>query len=272
MPTITYVRRANAPPGTCTVYEEIMRTYGLDEPRGIYLLMGHTPDHLAASWPRSRYCYGRDSALTMKQKHLLTLAISAVNNCEYCVRSHTVRLRQLNASDEELIELLAVVNASTGCDRLAEGVRLGDDPTLTAPPRAVSGWKGSVAGLLASALGQRAADDLLAVLARSELHADVVLLPMIRSFGDDGRLGRRFKHMVGLCVSACNGSDYFVDVHTNRLREFGVADDTLTELVFLVDVVAGYNRYVQGLQVDPREGEKPWGAHAQANKSPSCCT
>jgi len=107
MPTISYVPRSSAAAATRAVYEEIMRTYGLDEPRGIYLLMGHTPAHLAGSWPRSRHCYGRDSALTMKQKHLLTLAISAANNCEYCVRSHTVRLRQLRATDTELVELLA---------------------------------------------------------------------------------------------------------------------------------------------------------------------
>ncbi len=266
MPTISYVARTDAPADTRAVYEEIMRTYGLDEPRGIYRLMGHTPDYLAGSWPRSRYCYGRDSLFTMKQKHLLTLAISATNNCEYCVRSHTVRLRQLRTSDEELVELLAVVHTSNGCARLAEGIRLGDDATIVATeaPNGIH-CDASVADELASALGTRARDDLLSVLERNAFYADGIVHPLVRCFAADGQLGRRFKHMVGLCVSACNGSDYFVDVHTGRLRDFGVADRELAELVFLVDVVSGYNRYVQGLQVDPREGEKPWGAHAEAN-------
>ena len=33
-----------------------MRTYGLDEAWGIHLLMGHTPEHLATSWERSKLC------------------------------------------------------------------------------------------------------------------------------------------------------------------------------------------------------------------------
>jgi AhpD family alkylhydroperoxidase len=271
MPTISYVLRAAADAGTRAVYEEIMRTYGLDEPRGIYLLMGHTPTHLAGSWPRSRHCYGRDSSLTMKEKHLLTLAISAANNCEYCVRSHTVRLRQLETSDRELVELLAVVHSAVGCARLAEGVRLGDDPTIPASTTRVEPRASDVRRRLATTLGQRAADDLLAVLAPGESLAETVVGPIIRCFGEDGELGRRFKHMVGLCVSACNGSDYFVDVHTRCLRDLAVTDSVLVEVVFLVDVVCGYNRYVQGLQVNPREGEKPWGAHAEANAAPSCC-
>ena len=39
------------------------------------------------------------------------------------------------------------------------------------------------------------------------------------TFAESGALGVRLKHMIGLCIAACNGSDYFVDVHLRRLRE-----------------------------------------------------
>ena len=121
MPTISCVHRSEADEATRKVYEDIIRTYGLEEPREIYLLMGHTPEYLAASWSRSHYIYGMDTKFTVKEKHALTLAISATNNCEYCVRSHTTRLRQLGLTDEALVELLMTVDAVNGYDKFAEG-------------------------------------------------------------------------------------------------------------------------------------------------------
>ena len=92
--------------------------------------MGHTPEYLAASWTRSRYLYGMDTKFTVKEKHALTLAISATNNCEYCVRSHTTRLRQLGLTNEALAELLMTVDTTNGYDKFAEGTRAGDDTTI----------------------------------------------------------------------------------------------------------------------------------------------
>jgi AhpD family alkylhydroperoxidase len=91
MATIPYKRVDEAEGLTREIYENIMRTYGSDAPHGIYQLMGHTPEFLAASWPRSRHLYGNDSNFSLRDKHILTLGISAINNCEYCVRIHTDR-------------------------------------------------------------------------------------------------------------------------------------------------------------------------------------
>jgi AhpD family alkylhydroperoxidase len=229
--------------------------------------MGHTPEHLAASWPRSRYCYGQKSSLTLAEKHLLTLAISATNNCEYCVRSHTVRLRQLGTTEAELVELLELVHAANGWSKLAEGVRLGDDATI--PP--VPGGKADAGDTrsgneLAAAFGASAAGEIARILAHSRPQLEV-LSRAVGCLARDGKLGVGFKQRVALSIAACNGSDYFVDVHTRQLRERGMSDAQLAELIFIIDVVCGYNRYVQGLQVDPREGLKPWGRHAEANRN-----
>ena len=105
MPTISYMHQNEADAVTKEVYEDIKKTYGFEEPRGIYMLMGHTPQHLAASWSRSRFLYGEDSEFTRTEKHALTLAISATNNCEYCVRSHTTILRQKGLVNEDLARI-----------------------------------------------------------------------------------------------------------------------------------------------------------------------
>ena len=272
MPTITYMRRSEATAAAREVYEDIMRTYGLDEPRGIYLLMGHTPAYLAASWKRSRFLYGRDTKFTVKEKHILTLGISATNNCEYCVRSHTVRLRQLGMTDAELAELLMVVDVVNGYDKLAEGTRAGDDPTIPYMSDDEADEKAQeVYGEIKAAYGNREPDEIYRIMGHNPAYLKASWERTRLCFQEDGRLGLKLKHVVALCVAATNSNDYFTNIHLGQLRELGLTDEELVEILFVIDLVCGYNRYVQGLQVDPREGEKPWGAHAEANKAPSCC-
>ena len=57
-----------------------------------------------------------EGALSTKTKELLALAISIVRDCEDCITYHLIRLRELEASREELYELFAltlVVGGST---------------------------------------------------------------------------------------------------------------------------------------------------------------
>ena len=271
MPTISYKLRSEADDVARAVYEDIMRTYGLDEPRGIYLLMGHTPDHLAPSWERSRSIYGMDSAFTVKVKHILTLAISATNNCEYCCRSHTTRLRQLGATDADLIEAMMVVDTTNGESKFAEGTRTGDDPVLPPPnPKALS----PEARCAVAEMRETPAADtaMYGLMAYDSGYLAASWRRRRACFGDDGRLGLKLKHMIAYVVAATSGSDHAIATYAKRLRELDLTAVEMAELVFIVDVVCGYNRYVQGLQVDPLEGQrKPWGKHAQANKAASCC-
>ena len=270
MPTISYRRHAEADEATQRVYEDIMRTYGLDEPRGIYLLMGHTPTHLAGSWPRSRYIYGRDTNFSVKEKHIFTLAISATNNCEYCCRSHTTRLRQFAMSDAEILEVLMVVDVTNGESKFAEGTRFGNNPVL--PPMKDSRKTGHAGDSL-----DRDADHLGGTGTFYELMAykpDYQSASWSRRrmcFEEDGHLGVRLKHIIAFTVAATTGADHLIREHTARLRELEISPEAVAELLFIIDVVCGYNRYVQGVQVDPLEGQrKPWGRHADANKAVSC--
>ncbi|MSO94146.1 MAG: hypothetical protein EXQ86_12205 [Rhodospirillales bacterium] len=270
MPTISYKMTADADAVARRVYETIRRTYGLDEPRGIYLLMGHTPDHLAPSWERSRSIYGKDSAFTVKIKHLLTLGISATNNCEYCCRSHTTRLRQLGATDADLLEALMVVDTTNGESKFAEGTRVGENPVLPPPDAEILSPE---ARRIVAEIEQVATSGaaLYRLMAYDPGYLSASWKRRRACFGEEGHLGLRLKHMIAYTVAAAAGSDYVIEAHSRRLRELGLTAVEMAELLFIVDVVCGYNRYVQGVQVDPLEGQrKPWGQHAQANKAPSC--
>src|SRR5215468_10403365 len=123
MATIEYVQGDRANQTVQEVYADICRTYGCKEPHKVYQLMGHVPEYLKASWERSKLCFKDEGKLGIKLKHIVTLAVSAVNNCDYCVKIHTVRLKQLGMTDEEIVELMMVVDLATGYNRFVQGLK-----------------------------------------------------------------------------------------------------------------------------------------------------
>ena len=268
MSTIRNVPVGEAEGLTKDVYEDIMRTYGIREPYGLYMLMGHTPEFLAASWLRSHYLYGNDSKYSLKDKHILTLGMSAVNNCEYCVRIHTDRLWQLGMTKEELIELMMVVDVVNGYDTFAEGTRAGDDPTtpyLTDDDADAAAKE--VYEDIKKAYGNREPEVIYRLMG---YHPEYLKWSWERSklcFEEEGKLGLKLKHIIAFCVAATNSNDHFVKAYTKRLKELDLTDEDLVELLLVIDLTCGYNRYVQGLQAQIEK--KPFGAGAEANKAAS---
>lgn len=266
MSTIPYLRVDEAKGLAKDVYEDIMRTYGCAEPHGIYQLMGHTPEFLAASWQRSRFLFGTQTNFSIKEKHILTLGISATNNCEYCVRIHTSRLQGLGMSAEDLIELMMVVDSVNGASKFAEGTRAGDNETI-APQSAENADARADAVLrdIKRAYGNREPDASFRLMAYLPDYLRANWERVRLCFQEDGRLGLKMKHLLAFCVAATAGNDHYIKSHGARLKELGVTDDELAEVLLVVDLTCGYNRYVQGLQA--QQEHKPFGAGAEADKT-----
>lgn len=66
-----------------------------------------------------------------------------------------------------------------------------------------------------------------------------------------GALDRRTKEIVALAVSATNGCDYCVNAHAAALKKLGVDDAGLVELMAVVDLFNGLNRFLDGLRLEP---------------------
>jgi AhpD family alkylhydroperoxidase len=123
MATIDYVKDGEAEGLVKEVYDDIKKTYGCREPHKVYQLLAHVPEFLAASWERSKLCFKDEGKLGIKLKHIITLAVSTVNNCDYCVNIHTIRLKQLGMTEEELVELMMVVDLVQGYNRFVHGLQ-----------------------------------------------------------------------------------------------------------------------------------------------------
>lgn len=116
------------------VYEDIMATKGIDWIPNFWKVLATHPPMLESVWEsiKSAMGPGRIDPLT---KEMIALAVSATNNCAYCLESHTAAARKLGMDDDLFGELMAVVGAFNRTNALASGYRVPPDERLTKAAR-----------------------------------------------------------------------------------------------------------------------------------------
>lgn len=72
----------------------------------------------------------------------------------------------------------------------------------------------------------------------------------------EGKLDRLTKEIIAVAVSAVNGCQYCLWVHTAAVKKLGLDDEAILELIAVVDLFSGLNKLVDGLSIEP--DEKPW--------------
>lgn len=73
---------------------------------------------------------------------------------------------------------------------------------------------------------------------------------------DPGKLDSLTKDIIALTVSVMSGCDYCISVYTAAVRNLGLDDEAILEIMTVVDLFSGLNRFNISLQVEP--DEKPW--------------
>lgn len=123
MATIKLVEEQDAKEKVEKIYADIKKHFGMDFVPNIFKSMAHHPAYLEASWTRVKVIMG-PGKLDRKTKEIIAVAVSATNNCEYCVNAHTAVLKQMGLGDEEITELMAVVDLFNGFNSLVNGCAL----------------------------------------------------------------------------------------------------------------------------------------------------
>jgi AhpD family alkylhydroperoxidase len=126
MATIRLISEQEATGKVKEVYEQIQKAFGLPFVPNLFKAMAHNPDLLEANRGRVGMIMGR-GRLDRKTKEMIAVAVSATNNCEYCVNAHTAALNRMGVTDPELLELMAVVDLFNGFNRFADGLRIESD-------------------------------------------------------------------------------------------------------------------------------------------------
>lgn len=105
------------------VYDDIRATRQTDYINNFWKALAHDPVTLQRTWTSIKQVMA-PGALDTLTKELLYVAISATNQCGYCIASHTVSARKAGMTDPMFAELMAVVGMANETNRLVAGYQV----------------------------------------------------------------------------------------------------------------------------------------------------
>jgi AhpD family alkylhydroperoxidase len=123
MATLGFIEYAEASPPVRAVYDDIMLTRQTDTVNNFWKALAHDPATLRRTWESIKQIMA-PGALDPLTKEMIYVAISASNQCGYCIASHTAAARKAGMSDAQFAELMAVVGMANESNRLASGYQV----------------------------------------------------------------------------------------------------------------------------------------------------
>src|SRR5271170_6441704 len=134
MATLGLIEYPDANAEVRAVYDDIMATRRTDWINNFWKALAHDPTTLRRTWLSIKEIMapGANDAVT---KEMIYLAVSATNQCPYCIGSHTAAARKAGMTDAMLAELMAVVGMANESNRLASGYQVEIDERFLTPAR-----------------------------------------------------------------------------------------------------------------------------------------
>ncbi|WP_306028131.1 carboxymuconolactone decarboxylase family protein [Stappia sp. MMSF_3263] len=120
------------PARSAAVVADIKATRNTDFINNFWRVLANDPRLLERTWSSLKDVMGPGS-IDPLTKEMLYVAVSIVNGCEYCIRSHTAAARAKGMSEEQLGELLAIVGMASETNRLATGLQVPVDQQFLPP-------------------------------------------------------------------------------------------------------------------------------------------
>ena len=118
MPNLIEYSDANAE--VRAVFDDIRATRKTDFINNFWKALANDPVTLRRTWESIKQIMA-PGALDPLTKELLYIAVSATNQCRYCVASHSASARQKGMTAEMFSELMAVIAMANETNALAAG-------------------------------------------------------------------------------------------------------------------------------------------------------
>jgi len=123
MATLGLIEYQDASAEVRAVYDDIMATRQTDWINNFWKALANDPATLRRTWQSIKEIMA-PGALDALIKEMIYLAVSATNQCGYCIASHTAAARKAGMTDAMLHELMAVVGMANETNRLASGYQV----------------------------------------------------------------------------------------------------------------------------------------------------
>jgi AhpD family alkylhydroperoxidase len=123
MATLGLIEYQNASAEVRAVYDDIMATRQTDYINNFWKALARDPSTLKRTWESIKQIMA-PGALDPLTKEMIYLAVSASNQCGYCIASHTAASRKAGMTDVQFAELMAVVGMANETNRLVSGYQV----------------------------------------------------------------------------------------------------------------------------------------------------
>ena len=111
------------------IFDEIKEARQITEIPNFWKTMANSPETLERTWRSLQQVMGKGE-LDPAVKELIYVALSITNNCEYCIKSHSLAARKKGATDGMINEMIAIVGMANETNRLVEGYQVEVDDFL----------------------------------------------------------------------------------------------------------------------------------------------
>ena len=111
------------------IFDEIKEARQITEIPNFWKTMANSPETLERTWRSLQQVMGKGE-LDPAVKELIYVAVSINNNCEYCIKSHSLAARKKGATDGMINEMIAIVGMANETNRLVEGYQVEVDDFL----------------------------------------------------------------------------------------------------------------------------------------------
>lgn len=119
----TMIEYTDATPEVRQVFDDIMATRKTDSINNFWKALANHPPTLRRTWETLKEIMA-PGALDAVTKEIIYLAVSATNQCQYCMASHSASARKKGMTEEMFGELMAVVGMANETNALASAYRV----------------------------------------------------------------------------------------------------------------------------------------------------
>ena len=106
------------------IYENLNQALGFIP--NTYKAMAHKPAFLQTLLNMDQAVFAKD-VLDDKTKHLIAIAVSAANGCQYCLSAHAALAQKTGATTEEMVEALTVASVMSAYNTFNKALGLDID-------------------------------------------------------------------------------------------------------------------------------------------------
>ena len=111
------------------IFNEIKRVRKIKKIPNFWKTLANNPETLERTWTSLQQVM-KKGALDPMIKELIYVAVSITNNCEYCIKSHSLAAKKKGATNAMLNEMIAVVGMANETNKLVEGYQVEVDEFL----------------------------------------------------------------------------------------------------------------------------------------------